>query len=206
MTIIDGKGKLNHSKITKFILSENVELTAKIPDVNFEEVLTGETTNDKLFSFFTNKEVAEEIKEFKNDLLIQIYNTTDDTLLELNKIDYTYWSKPERINKLFGLDVPIVEKAEKTEKKEKPAKQVLLIPVACGIKEDDGSVAEINKFTGTNKEVVSFLNSVGGELQVKFFQKKTVIYNIGYQNDEELNDPTNWFTFDELVAAGVFTE
>lgn len=204
--IIDAKGKLNHGKIKKFIISENPEIILNIPEAKIDGPLTGETVNEKIKSFFDDKEIAEEIRTCSKDLVIQFHNITDDILLEFQKIDYTYWTKPGRIEKLLGEDVPAQPTEEKPVKKERIPKAQMMIPVAVAVRDDNGIISEVQSYTGTLKEVVSFLNEKAGMLQVKFFEKKTVVYNIAYQNDAELEDIGNWFTFDELVEAGVFTK
>lgn len=205
--LIDAKGKLNHGKIKKFILSANPEIVVNIPEANVDYTLTGESANEKIKSFFNDKETAEEIRTCSKDLLIQFHNVTDNTLLEFQKIDYTYWTKPGRLEKLLGEDAPIdTPVEEKPVKKERVPKAQIQIPVAVAVRDANGVVSEVETFTGNQKEVVSFLNTHAGELQVKFFEKKTVVYNIAYQSPEELEDLGNWFTFDELVEAGVFTK
>lgn len=204
--LIDAKGKLNHGKMKKFILSANPEIVVNIPEANVDYTLTGESANEKIKSFFNDKETAEEIRTCSKDLLIQFHNVTDNTLLEFQKIDYTYWTKPGRLEKLLGEDVPTQPTEEKSVKKERVPKAQVMIPVAVAVRDDDGIISEVQSYTGTLKEVVSFLNEKAGMLQVKFFEKKTVVYNIAYQNDAELEDLGNWFTFDELVEAGVFTK
>lgn len=204
--IIDAKGKLNHGKIKKFLLSTNPEIVVNIPEAKVNETLLGESVNEKIKSFFSNTEIAEEIRTCSKELLIQFHNITDDTLLEFQKIDYTYWTKPGRIEKLLGEDVPQTVTEEKPVKKEKTSKAPVMIPVACAVRNDAGVVSEVQTFTGVLKEAVSFLNEKAGMLQVKFFEKQTVVYNIAYQNEDELQDLNNWFTFDELVEAGVFTK
>lgn len=205
--LIDAKGKLNHGKIKKFIISANPEIVVNVPEANVDYTLTGESANEKIKSFFNDKEIAEEIRTCSKDLLIQFHNVTDNTLLEFQKIDYTYWTKPGRLEKLLGEDAPTdAPVEEKPAKKERAPKAQIQIPVAVAVRDANGVVSEVETFTGNQKEVVSFLNTHAGELQVKFFEKKTVVYNIAYQSPEELEDLGNWFTFDELVEAGVFTK
>ena len=67
----------------------------------------------------------------------------------------------------------------------------------------DGKIENIKYLTGNEKELVKFINEQYTERLLRSFFKDTIVFNIAYSSEEELEDQDMWFTFDELKEGGI---
>lgn len=81
-------------------------------------------------------------------------------------------------------------------------KSSINISVACGVKINN-EIKDIVSFTGSKKDILDFLNYNYAMLQAKYFFKETVVCNLCYNSQEELDDISNWFILEELEMANI---
>ena len=95
-------------------------------------------------------------------------------------------------------EVQISEKKKSKRVKENEIR----LSVACGIRYE-GIPLFITTYEGLKSDCINFMNKAYSEKYLETGFKGEVIFNIAYANNEELNNPNNWFTLDELKQAGI---
>lgn len=192
--IIDAKHKLGYKAMSEFMSGQDPNTTVTMYIDSSEKIFERPIRNMRLF--FEDQKVEEQVTS--DDCVISFI--TDTRVLEIIGLDFTWWiamvrgKKYRRLDKLFNAP-------EKKEKVESAGQEIY--KCACGIKRNS-VVTDIEKFEGTQKDMVAFVNKIFAKIQIKSMFKANVVFCVNYKYDDDLNDANNWFTMHELCNKGVF--
>lgn len=67
----------------------------------------------------------------------------------------------------------------------------------------DNKVENIKEFEGNKKELILFMNKEYSKRFLANFRKDNVVFNLVYQNKNELLDINNWASLDELKELNI---
>ena len=90
---------------------------------------------------------------------------------------------------------------EKTKKQTKK-KIELLLNIACA-NLINSKLEKIEKFTGTIKECIDFMNQNYSKRYIELKLKDCIVFNLAYKNEEELMNLDNWFSLKSLINANI---
>ena len=194
--IIDAKHKLGYKAMNEFMSGQDPNTTVTMYIDSSEKIFERPIRNMRLF--FEDQKVEEQVTS--DDCVISFI--TDTRVLEIIGLDFTWWiamvrgKKYRRLDKLFNAQ-------EKKEKVESAGPETY--KCACGIKRNS-VVTDIEKFEGTQKDMIAFVNKIFAKIQIKSMFKANVVFCVNYKYDDDLNDANNWFTMHELCNKGVFKQ
>ena len=194
--IIDAKHKLGYKAMNEFMAGQDPNTTVTMYIDSSEKIFERPIRNMRLF--FEDQKVEEQVTS--DDCVISFI--TDTRVLEIIGLDFTWWIAMVRGKKYRRLD-NLFNAPEKKEKVENVGQEIY--KCACGIKRNS-VVTDIEKFEGTKKDMIVFVNKIFAKMQIKSMFKANVVFCVNYKYDDDLNDANNWFTMYELCNKGVFKQ
>lgn len=161
--------------------------------------------------FFEDEEVEKNVPD--DNCVISFI--TETKVLQILGIDFNWWiavvrnKKYRRLDRLFSKEKIEEQQTQETSERQKKEKNIvvdeMIYKCACGIKKDN-EVVDIEKFEGTKKDMICFVNRLFQKNQIRSMFKAVVVFCINYKFDSDLNDINNWFTLNELYDKGVFVK
>lgn len=198
--LIDATKALNANAINEFKANhdDNAIVTMYIDgsEYVFEETLTN------MRKFFENEDIE---KLITNDCVIYfMYKHTDDIILKIAGIDYTWWIAPYRKKKYGRLKILFNDEINETikETKQKIIK-VDNLHKCMIVKPKDDELQIVATFEGKMKDLLIFVNKQRQLDLLKTFFKSDLLFAFDYQDDITL-DKSNFKSYEELVNEGVF--
>lgn len=197
MITINATKKLNNTNMKEF-LNNIVDESFIAVSTTFEEneVLIN-VTKDTLKTIFFNHQLQQAIKDKSQLITILDVNVA----ITFSGADYNWYKNNEtRVEDLFN------ENFEEKPKKQKKVVEPVIektCTIAGAIEDEETGLRAISQLVGNKKTIIEFMNNYYAEHTLRSNFKAKIVFNIGFSNEQELLDESNWFTLEQLAQANI---